>query len=140
MKYFVKATMLLTLFAAFTLSLSSCKKDEDEGLLPQISFITDNGYTSKDANMATSTDFKIGIKAAKSEDKDVLTKFTITKSTDGGADNTVFTKDLSGDEANSYSYDYAGTTMDKAGNEKYTFTVVNRDGLINKASLVITVN
>lgn len=139
MKHIVKTTLAATLLTAFAFNLSSCKKEEDQGLLPQISFITDQNYTSKDVTLAPNTDFKVGIKAAKSEEKDVLAKFTITRSIDGGTDNTVYTKDLSGSEGDNYSYDYNGKTMDHTGNERYTFTVVNRDGLINKVSLVVTV-
>lgn len=141
MKYNVKAALLTTLFATFVWSLSSCKKEEkeDEGLLPKISFVTDQGYTSQDVVLAPNTDFKIGIKASKSEEKDVLTKFTVTQKIDGRADATIVNNNLSGSEGDNYSYDYSGKTMDHAGNEQYIFTVVNRDGLINKVSLMITV-
>ncbi len=128
------ALLFVTLFA-----LSSCKKEEDEGKLPNISFKSGTGYTAADATIAKKTDVKIGINASKSEDKDVLTKFTITRSIDGGADSTLLSKDLSGGEGDSYAYDYTTTTPDKAEKEKYTFTVVNRDGLVNKVSLTLTV-
>lgn len=140
MKKLLYSALLLTLFSA---TLCACKKDkeeEDEGLLPQISFKTGSGYTSQDATMDQNTAFKIGINATKSEDKDVLTKFTITRSVDGGTASTVYNEDLSGGNGDSYSYDYTGTTMQKSGNEKYTFTVVNRDGLVNSVTLVLTIN
>lgn len=133
-------TAAIAVFTAVTISsFSSCSKEEDEGLLPNISFKSGTDYTSADANVGQGKAVKIGITASKSEDKDVLTKFTITQSLDGATETTVFTKDLTGTEGDAYSYDYATTTRNKAGTEKYTFTVVNRDGLINKTSLVLTV-
>ena len=125
---------------AFAVSINSCKKkeEEDAGKLPNIALTTGTGYTSADATVGKSAAFKIGIQASKAEDNDVLTKFTLTRSYDGGADSTVYTKDLSGGEANSYSYDYSATTRSVAGKEKYTFTVVNKDGLVNKAIVTLT--
>lgn len=132
-----KAAIGLLLISASVLSLSSCEKDE--GKLPNIAFKTGSDYKSADATVAKGAAVKIGITASKSEDKDVLTKFNITKSLDGGTETTAFTKDLSGAEGDNYSYDYSFTTRDQAGTEKYTFTVVNRDGLVNKVSLTLTV-
>jgi len=135
----IKALSFVAVSCLFISSFSSCKK-EDEGILPSISFKSGSGYTSADATVAKSTVVKIGINAAKTEDKDVLTKFTIVRNYDNGADSTVFTKDLSGSEGDNYSYDLSTTTRAAAGTEKYTFTVVNRDGLLNKTSLTLTVN
>ncbi len=129
----------MMLISAFILSVSSCKKEEDEGILPNISFKIDPAYKYADATVAKNTAVKIGINASKAEDKDVLTKFTIARSLDGGTDSVVFSKDLSGSEGDSYSYDYATITRNQDGSEKYTFTVVNRDGLVNKVSLKLTV-
>ncbi len=139
MKNMFKAAALAVITAFAISSFTSCKKEEDEGLLPNISFKSGNDYVSADKTVAKNTVVKIGINASKSEDKDVLTKFTITKAYDGGADSTVLTKDLSGAEGDAYSYDFTTTTRSVAGTEKYTFTVVNRDGLINRTSLVLTV-
>lgn len=128
----------LTIFAAYTLlQLSSCK--EDEGKLPDIAFKTGGSYVSADANLAAGSVVVIGIDAAKTEDKDVLKKFTISKSVNGGATTTVFTKDLTGSEGDNYSYDYNATLGTDVGQvETYTFTVTNRDGLVNQVSLTLT--
>lgn len=137
MKSIFNLLAAVAITSASIFSLNSCKKDE--GKLPAISFKTGTDYKSADATVAQNTAVKIGITAAKSEDKDVLTKFNITRSLDGAAETTVFTKDLSGSEGDNYSYDYNLTTRTQAGTEKYTFTVVNRDGLVNKVSLTLTV-
>lgn len=135
----LKALSLAALLCLFISSFSACKK-EDEGLLPNITFKLGGDYTAGNVTVAKSTNVKIGINASKAEDKDVLTKFTIVRAYDNGADSTIFSKDLSGSEGDNYSYDLNTTTRSVAGTEKYTFTVVNRDGLINKASLTLTVN
>jgi hypothetical protein len=138
-KNILKAASVMMLSCALIFSLNSCKKDEDEGKLPNIAFKTGSDYKSADGVVAKSTAVKVGISASKAEDKDVLTKFTITRNLDGGADSVVYTKDLSGAEGDNYSYDYSTTTRNQNGTEKYTFTVVNRDGLINKVSITLTV-
>lgn len=137
MNFLNKAAIGLLLATTSLLSLSSCEKDE--GKLPNIAFKTGSEYKSADATVTKGTTVKIGITASKSEDKDVLTKFNITQSLDGAAESTAFTKDLSGSEGDNYAYDYTLTTRNQAGTEKYTFTVVNRDGLVNKVSLTLTV-
>lgn len=123
--------------AALTI-FSSC--EEDEGKIPNISFKTGATYVSADANINKDSNIVIGISASKAEDKDVLKKFNISKSVNGGSDSTIFQKDLSGNEADTYSYDLPVTVGSKVGNkEKYTFTVTNRDGLIGQKSLTITI-
>lgn len=139
MKKILNSLLLVCILGASILLLNSCSKEEDEGKLPNIAFKAGQDYTAADATVAKNTAVKIGINASKSEDKDVLKKFTITRSRDNGADSTVFTKDLSGAEGDNFSYDYSTITPDQAVKDKYTFTVVNRDGLINKVSLTLTV-
>ena len=82
----------------------------------------------------------MGITASKAEDKDVLKKFNISKSTNGATAVSIFDKDLSGTEADSYSYDYSAV-MDTVSGQKnnYIFTITNRDGLTNQVSLTTTV-
>lgn len=137
MKKILHVVSSLLIIAIMSVSFASCEKDE--GKLPNIAFKTGGSYTSADATIAQSTSATIGITASKSEKKDVLTKYTITRSYDGAAAETVSTKDLSGSEGDNYDNDYAFTTRAQAGTEKYTFTVVNKDGLTNSVSLTITV-
>lgn len=129
-------------FALICISLivliSSCEKDE--GKLPAISFKTGGTYITMDTSLTAGSTFTIGINASKSEDKDVLKKFNISKSVNGGAAATVFDKDLSGSEGDNYSYDFTSTLESTVGQtNKYTFTVTNRDGLTNQLSLTVTI-
>jgi len=117
--------------------LSSCEKDE--GNLPHISFKTGGNYVSGDATRSAGDTVLIGITASKAEKKDPLKKFSISRSVNGGASATIFSKDLSGDEGNNFAYDYTAI-LDTAANhtESYTFVVTNRDGLVNQVSLKVT--
>lgn len=130
--------ILFSLFSFLCLTcLLSCGKDE--GKLPDISFISGTGYTSTSDSISAGGAFKIGINASKAEDKDVLKEFSITKSTNGGTGTSVYSHSMSGSEEDSYSYDFNGTASATAGTKDlYTFTVTNRDGLVNQVSLTVT--
>jgi len=118
--------------------ISSCEKDE--GKLPNISFKTGTGYTALDATVVKNADVKIGITASKAEDKDVLKKFTISKAIGSAANTTAFTKDLSGSDGDNYNYEYSFKSDTTSGQvSTYTFTVTNRDGLVNQVSVKLTV-
>lgn len=134
MKKIINLLVLIVLVAVF----NSCEKDE--GLLPEIDFKTGGNYVSKDATLPGGSTITIGIEASKSEGKDVLTKFNISESVNGDSNTSVFDKSLAGDEGDMYEYDYTTTLNDVSGQTtKYTFTVTNRDGLVNQVSLTVTV-
>ena len=118
--------------------ISSCEKDE--GKLPNIAFKTGGTYVSSDVTLKKDTTVTIGITASKAEDKDVLKTFDGSRSYDGAAAASFVSETLSGSQGDNYSKDVQVTTRNQTGTEKYTFTVVNRDGLKNTVSLTITVN
>ncbi|MEP7166276.1 MAG: hypothetical protein ABI741_16360 [Ferruginibacter sp.] len=118
------------------LALNSCEKDE--GKLPYISFKTGIGYTSANANVPQGTDVLVGITAAKAEDEDVLKTFDVARVLDGGASTSIYTESLTGASGDNYAKDMIITTRATAGTEKYTFSVVNRDGLVNSVTLTLT--
>lgn len=132
--------MKKTLFAICTITsllfIASCEKDE--GKLPNISFKTGGNYISTDSTLTKGSNIVIGINASKAEDKDVLKKFNISKSVNGGANVSLLDKDLSGNDGDNYSYDF-NTTLDTAAGQKskYIFTVTNRDGITNQVSLTV---
>ena len=131
--YKIIALLLLTTF------VSSCK-EEDEGKLPDITFKTGGSYVSTSKTVAQGAEVVIGIEAQKTEEEDVLTKFNVSRSIDGGTASTVVTENLSGSDADKFNYDFT-TVMDSVSGQKneYTFTVTNRDGLINQVRLSLTV-
>lgn len=134
-----KSISLMAILMAL-IFVSSCKKEEDEGVLPNISFKYDAGYVYSDLTLTTDTTIKVGINASKSENKDVLISFDESSSYDGGASTSIFSESLTGASGDSYSKDFTIKTRSTAGTEKYTFTVINRDGLRNSVSLTLTVN
>lgn len=128
--FFYISILLVTL-------LSSCEKDE--GKLPAISFKTGTGYTFADMTVAKNTTVLVGIDAAKTEDKDVLKTFDASRAYDTGALSSFINESLSGAQGDNYSRDISITTRNQDGTEKYVFTVINRDGLVNSVTLTLTV-
>lgn len=127
----------LAVAALFMLGLASCEKDE--GKLPAIEFKTGAGYTSADVTAATNEALLVGIHAEKTEDKDVLKTFNVSVSLDGGADSTLLNRTLTSAEEDVFESDITLNTGSETGTQEYTFTVTNRDGLVNQVSLTVTV-
>ena len=128
---------ILFLVLAFGIISFSCKKDEM--IPPTIDFTTGTGYTSTDSHIALDTDFKIGVSAKRTEDKDDLKTFVVTVSFDGEAATTIDNVTIPAAQAGEFTKDYDLTTRNAAGTEKYSFTVTNRDGLITTRVITITV-
>lgn len=117
--------------------ISSCEKDE--GKLPNISFKTTAGYTSADKTVAAGDTVLVGINASKSEEKDVLKTFNISKSVDGAASTTVQNVTLTTAQEDTYTQDFQLVAGSAGHTEKYSFTVSNRDGLTNTVNFTLTV-
>lgn len=136
MKKIINAFVTMTVLFSI-LSIAACEKDE--GKLPNIAFKTGGNYTSADKTVNKGETITVGIDASKAEDKDVLKTFDASKSTNGGAATSFVNETLSGSSVDSYSKDLTIVADTTSGSSKYTFTVVNRDGLINSVSLTLTV-
>ncbi len=122
---------------AATFFFTSCEKDE--GKLPNISFKTGSGYLSSNDSIQQGDTVVVGINASKAEDKDVLKSFDASKSYDNGASASFLSESLSGGNQDNYSKDMTIIARKQAGQESYTFTVVNKDGLKNSISLTLFV-
>jgi hypothetical protein len=131
----------LMLLSAVNVLFTSCKKEEeDEGLLPNIVFIEGGSYISTDQTIPGDSTILIGIHAVKAEPQDVLKKFNISKSINGATAISVYDATLSGADGDDYTYVYTPTLDTIPGQtEKFTFTVTNRDGLVNSKSVTITI-
>ena len=129
--------LLTTTLVLFVMLITACEKDKM--IPPTLDFLTGAGYTSADAHIALNTAFKIGVDAKRTEDKDDLKTFTVTRSYDGAAATTIDNVTIGSAQAAEFTKDYNLTTRNTAGTEKYTFTVTNRDGLITTKSMTITV-
>jgi hypothetical protein len=131
-------SVLKILVPAALLLFTSCEKDE--GKLPNISFKTGGSYISGDASIAGGTTILMGIDASKAEDRDVLKKFNISRSVNGGAEASLQDKSLSSSEEDNFSTDFSfklDTT--KGQTNKFIYTITNRDGLTNQVALTVTV-
>src|SRR6478736_8433906 len=106
-------TSILFLVLAFGIISFSCKKDEM--IPPTIDFTTGSGYTSADSHIALDTDFKIGVTAKRTEDKDDLKTFVVTRSYDGGAETTIDNVTIPAAQAGEFTTDYTLTTRNTAG-------------------------
>ena len=138
MKQLIKKLTTGITLVTIILSLNSCEKDK--GILPYISFKTTAGYTSADVTIARNTAFLVGIDAAKSEGNDILKTFDASVTFDAATTSTSFySETLTAAQGDNYSKDLPRTTRNQAGKEKYTFTVTNKDGLVNSISLTVTV-
>ena len=138
MRKLLSTALMIAVLATALINLSSCEKDE--GKLPNIAFKTTSGYTHADATVSAGTPILVGIDASKSEDKDVLKTFNVSKSVDGAAAITVTNTSLTSAQEDSYSVDYPFVAGTAGHTEKWSFTVTNRDGLTNTVSFTLTVN
>ena len=138
MKHSLKKITAAIILMMVIFSMSSC--DKDKGILPFINFKTTAGYTSANATIARNTAFLVGIDAAKSEGNDILKTFTASVVFDASTtSSTIYSETLTPAQGDNYSKDLPITTRNQAGTEKYSFTVTNKDGLVNTISLTITV-
>ncbi len=132
-----KNIILTTAILLLLTAVNSCTIDP--GNLPNISFKTGGKYITSNTTIKQGDTVLIGINASKAEDVDVLKKFDISRSYDGALESSVYNTDLIGLSGDQYAYDYYAIARKQAGTEKYTFTVINRDGLKNSVSLQLTV-
>ncbi|MEP6712520.1 MAG: hypothetical protein ABJA37_08900 [Ferruginibacter sp.] len=138
MKQTFKKIITGSFLFAFVFLFNSCKKDE--GKLPNIAFKTGATYTSANATIAKNTPFTVGIIASLAESGDILKTFDASVAYDASANSTsFFNETLTGAQGNNYDKDLVLTTRSQSGSEKWTFTVTNRDGLVNSVSFVVTV-
>lgn len=123
--------------AVIIIAASSCKKESDKQIPPDISFKTGTGYVFADAVVTVNDTLKVGINASKTEDKDLLTRFVATQQYDAAAATTIINESFNQD---TYSKEMTIITRSIPGTEKYTYTIINRDGLTATKTLVLTVN
>src|SRR5438045_7956726 len=87
MKFSLEPIFLFFIALFGVISFSSCEKDKM--VPPTIDFLTGAGYTFADSHISLNTNFKIGVDAKRTEEKDDLKTFVVTKSYDGGTATTI---------------------------------------------------
>jgi len=128
------------LLLAGVMLVSSCKKDDEDepavDLTPTLTFIGGAGYTSADATLAPSTTFKVGINASENAtSKSNISSFVVVR-TFNNTPTTVYEEDNINDPTYAWEDDLVANTQ--AGEERWTFTVTDKDGLKKELSFIIT--
>lgn len=122
--------------AVLTLA-SSCKKNKDAHVPPELTFSTAAGYTSTDRTIMHGDSVLVGVTITKKEDD--LRTLNISYAYDGGSSVTLLTYTMTPAEYTGFSHDYTLHTRNAAGIEKWIFTVTDRDGNLAQKSFTLTV-
>ena len=127
------------LLLAGAMVFTACKKDDDPDpvdLTPVLTFIGGAGYTSADASLTPGSTFKVGINASENAtSKKNIETFKVVRIFNN-TPTTVFEDDNIGEPTFTWEQDLLANTQ--VGEEKWTFTVTDKDGLIKELSFVIT--
>ncbi len=129
------------LLMAGAMVFTSCKKDEEEptvDLTPTLTFIGGAGYTDADVTLAPSSTFKVGINAsANSNSNSKIASFKVVRTFNNVA--TDVFEDMSINES-TYNWEQDLIANAVAGDERWTFTVVDKDGVAKELAIIITTN
>lgn len=149
MRKLIGLTMFVAAIAAISF-MSSCSKTAttDPGNLPQVTFLTGMSpiagkvYISHDTALYDQDSMVVGLKCWKVEPPDVLKRFTIVRSESGLADVTVLDSTIPVASQDTFRLDFVNlvpspTTGNTTRYQKWTFSVINRDGLIGKKSFTL---
>jgi hypothetical protein len=137
MKKNLKHSFGSIIFTIITLYLLSCEKDQHNP--PKLEFKIASGYVSADKSLPKDTTIHIGIIATKTEDE--FKSYNASYFYDNSStSNTLENTSISKAEEDGFTRDYSTIkTRNQAGTEKYTFTVVDKDGNVGSISLNFTV-
>jgi hypothetical protein len=123
--------VLLTSIGFFT----SCSKDSTEDLSPSISFIGGTGFTDGDVSLDAGELFKVGITAAANATSGKnLVKFKVVRTFDN-IPVTVLDSTINTDN---FSVQFTTTAVPEVGQERWTFTITDKDGELNELSFIVT--
>ena len=130
------------LLLAGAMIFTACKKDDDDPTpappdnTPILTFIGGAGYVSADAEMTTGSTFKVGINAAENANtKKNIESFVVVR-TFNDIPTTVFEEDNIGEPNYTWESDLLANAV--AGDERWTFTVTDKDGEKKELSFIIT--
>ncbi len=134
---YVFGLMLLAGAMVFT----ACKKDDDDpapiDYTPVLTFIGGTGYVATDADMTVGSIFKAGINASENAtSKKNIETFKVVRIFNN-VPVTVFEEDNIGDP--NYTWEDDSLIANAvAGEERWTFTVTDKDGVSKEISFIIT--
>jgi hypothetical protein len=130
---------IIALFGiAAMITATSCKKNKDAHVPPELTFKTGGSYTSADRTITHGDSILVGVTITKKEDD--LRTLNISYAYDGATSTTTLsTYNMTASEYTRYSHDYWLHTRAIAGIEKWVFTVTDRDGNLAQKSITLTV-
>lgn len=131
----MKRSPILYVIGAIALLVGACKKQTDPRVHPSLTFKTSAGYTYADDTVPQQDTLKIGAVVDKTEDP--LISLNIGQTYDNAAATTIENLSIAGQEH--VEHDLQVITRHQAGTEKYTFSVLDRDGNITTKSITFTV-
>jgi hypothetical protein len=133
-----KTRIILLIVLPLIMAFSCKKKKADPHVPPDVTFKTGGKFISGDCTKAKQDTFWVGITATKTEDD--LRSYNASYAYDGAANTTTFFDyKLQPNEYESYSKDLQIITRNQNGNEKWVFTIVDRDGNLVQKTINITV-
>ena len=133
-KIFLLISTTIILLASF-----SCRTKKDPHVPPDVVFKTGGNYTSADKTVGVGDTILVGVTVTKTEDD--LKSYNISYAYDGAATTTTFYNYLmTSAQFNSYDKDTSFVVRPIPGSEKWTFTILDRDGNITQKSITLTVN
>lgn len=117
---------------------SSCKKNTDAHIPPELTLKTGGNYTSGDRSIMHGDSVLVGIVITKKEDD--LRTLNFSYAYDGSSTTTTLqTITMTAAEYGGYDHDFWIHTRNTAGTEKWIFTVTDRDGNLAQKSFTLTV-
>ena len=128
------------LLLAGAMIFTACNKDDDPDPVdqtPVLTFIGGAGYTSADVVLQPGSIFKVGINASENAtSKKNIETFKVVR-TYNNTPTTVFEDDNIGEQTYTWEDDslYAHTAT---GEERWTFTITDKDGFAKEISFIIT--
>lgn len=131
----MKKPIILSAICAIVLMAASCKKETDPRVHPSLTFKTSAGYIYQDDTVPLNDTLKIGAVIDKTEDP--LISLNITRTYDTDPSVSIEDVELTGNEH--VEHDLQVITRNQAGTEKYTFSVLDRDGNITTKTIALTV-
>lgn len=130
---------MLSILGIFTLLMvSSCKKNTDPHIPPDLAFKTGGNYTAADRTVMHGDSIYVGIIITKKEDD--IRNLNISYAYDGNTSTTTLQNvAMTAAEYSGYDHDFWIHTRNIAGTEKWIFTVTDRDGNLAQKSIMLTV-
>lgn len=123
-------------FTIFTIVAFIYGCNKEVSTPPVITFSNTTGLVFKDTVLQAKDTFSIQVNSSKTGPEGFLENGYIYKSTNGGADSTLYTMKFAYVH---FSQKYSFAAGDSGNTERYTFKFVNESGLSSSASILLTI-